>query len=77
MEILELYNKLYDHYGPQGWWPLRRCGYHPKIYLLTLTQDEIFEVVLGSILTQNTTFISVQKSLSKLENLGAISSHAI
>jgi endonuclease-3 related protein len=34
-------------------------------------------VALGSILTQNTTFISVQKSLSKLENLGAISSHAI
>ena len=20
--IKSIYNKLYDHYGPQGWWPL-------------------------------------------------------
>lgn len=77
MEVFELYHKLYKHYEAQGWWPFRRCGYHPKEYFLAPTQEETFEVALGSILTQNTTFVSVQKSLTNLENLSAITPHAI
>lgn len=77
MEILELYHKLYNHYGPQGWWPLLRCGYHHQEYCLTLSQEDIFEVALGSILTQNTTFVAVEKSLNNLKNINALSSHAI
>lgn len=74
----ELYKKLYDAYGPQGWWPLSsRGGYHPDIYYHTLTQEEIFEVALGSILTQNTNFRSVEKSLQNLQELNATTSQAI
>jgi endonuclease-3 related protein len=78
MELFELYEKLLAHYGAQGWWPLReRGGYHPHEYLHTLSKDEIFEVALGSILTQNTTFTSVEKSLDNLQNLSAFTPHAI
>ena len=78
MSLLELYQALYKHYGAQGWWPLSsRGGYHPNIYYHSLTQEEIFEVALGSILTQNTTFSSVEKSLDNLQSIGAMSSQAI
>jgi endonuclease III related protein len=78
MSLLELYHKLYDHYGAQGWWPLSsRGGYHPSIYYHTLSQEEIFEVALGSILTQNTSFRSVEKSLQNLSEIGATTSQAI
>lgn len=78
MTLYKLYTKLYNHYGAQGWWPLAsRGGYHPNIYYHTLSQDEIFEVALGSILTQNTTFGSVEKSLQNLQALGATTSQAI
>jgi endonuclease-3 related protein len=78
MELFELYKKLLAHYGAQGWWPLRsRGGYHLHEYLHTLSQEEIFEVALGSILTQNTTFASVEKSLDNLQNLSALTPHAI
>ena len=78
MSLLELYDKLYNHYGAQGWWPLRSYGgYHPNIYCHTLSQEEIFEVALGSILTQNTTFVSVEKSLNNLQKLDATTSQAL
>ena len=44
MEIRLIYNKLYNLYGPQGWWPLMgykgsnptktgaKMGYHPLNY---------------------------------------------
>ena len=73
-KIFILYDILYEMYGPQGWWPLlKHGGYHIKDYTLPKSDDEIFEVCLGAILTQNTTFTSVVKSLKNLEELGALS----
>lgn len=78
MELFTLYEKLLHRYGAQGWWPLRsRGGYHPNEYCHVLSQEEIFEVALGSILTQNTTFASVEKSLDNLQNLGALTPQTI
>ena len=37
----EIYHRLYDAYGPQGWWPAERP----------------FEVIVGEILVQNTSAI--------------------
>jgi endonuclease III related protein len=61
----EVYNILLDQYGKQGWWPLKGVysGKVPK-------GDEIFEVCLGAILTQNTSWTNVEKAL---ENLGEAS----
>lgn len=65
-KIYRIYKTLYEIYGPQGWWPILGHGYHKLDYSFPRNQDEIFEVCLGSILTQNTTFTSVVKSLNNL-----------
>lgn len=70
-----IYQQLYHHYGPQGWWPLLQRsgrpgytaeGYHPGIYDLRLGAAERFEIVTGAILTQNTSWTNVRSSLVKL-----------
>jgi len=71
--MLDLYNSLYNKYAQQGWWPLFSSnGYHPKDYSYPKNEDDIFEIVLGVILTQNTTFDSVLKSLNNLKNINAL-----
>ncbi|EKN68807.1 DNA-lyase [Neobacillus bataviensis LMG 21833] len=45
-----IYNKLYEHYGPQGWWPA----------------ETPFEMMMGSILVQNTSWRNVDKALINL-----------
>lgn len=47
----EVYHSLLSHYGPQHWWPA----------------DEPFEVIVGAILTQQTTWGNVKKALSNLK----------
>lgn len=88
-KILQIYNKLYQTYGPQGWWPITNYsgsntskmgstkGYHISDYSFPRNIDEVFEVCLGSILTQNTTFTSVEKSLDNLNKLGALTPQKI
>ena len=83
-EILLIYNKLYNLYGPQGWWPLMgykgsnptktgaKMGYHPLNYDLPETREEIYEIILGTILTQNTTWTSAEKALLNLKALNVI-----
>lgn len=75
--IFKIYETLYKTYGPQGWWPfLNEKGesvYHKGDYSFPHNDLEIFEVCLGSILTQNTTFASVVKSLDNLKSQDALS----
>lgn len=83
-KIMTIYEKLYDVYGPQGWWPFinyegtndikegNNEGYHILKYDFPRDKNEIFEVCLGSILTQNTTFTSVIKSLNNLNNINCL-----
>ena len=73
-----MYKLLYNNYGPQGWWPfINSGGYHKLDYSFPRTADEVFEVCLGSILTQNTTFTSVVKSLHNLKDKNALTLEAI
>ena len=81
--LSELYDLLYTHYGPQGWWPLINLnlqnegvnptlrgtftGYHPKNYTLPTTDEEIFEIFLGAILAQNTSWTNADKALGNLQ----------
>ena len=46
-----IYSKLYSHFGPQHWWPAQSP----------------FEVMVGAILTQNTSWANVEKAISKLK----------
>ena len=53
MPILKLYEMLFDHYGPQNWWPCR--------------SGERWEIIAGAILTQNTAWTNVEKAVENLE----------
>ncbi len=68
--VYRIYEQLMREYGPQGWWPLSSCegegGYHRGRYDCPRSEEEVFEVGLGAILTQNTTFSSVHKALASL-----------
>nr|WP_321267527.1 endonuclease III domain-containing protein [uncultured Sulfurimonas sp.] len=78
-KIYKIYKLLYEYYGAQGWWPFINYTnpYHPLNYDFPKSELEVFEVCLGSILTQNTNFTSVVKSLHNLKKLDALSPTAI
>lgn len=85
MESKFIFNKIYDKlletYSYQGWWPIINYngvnptktgsvkGYHPKDYSFPRSDNERFEIMLGAVLTQNTSWPSVEKSLSNLNNI--------
>lgn len=71
-KIKKIYQLLLETYGKQGWWPLQGIGYHPNNYTFPKTKNQIFEIYLGVILTQNTTFNSVEKSLANLAKIDCI-----
>ncbi len=85
MDKLELiYKTLLKEYGKQGWWPLIEYkgnnptktgsihGYHPNNYELPKTRNQIYEVCIGAILTQNCSWQQVEKSLTNLKKLNAL-----
>jgi endonuclease III related protein len=55
--IKGFYDVLYKRYGPQGWWPA----------------DTELECILGTILTQNTAWRNVEKTLGNLKRRDLIS----
>ncbi len=87
--LYNIYQTLYKEYGPQGWWPFLELkttnstkkgaseGYHILEYDFPKNEDQFFEIILGCILTQNTTFTSVVKSLNNLKDVNALNKKAI
>ncbi|HJW96543.1 MAG TPA: endonuclease [archaeon] len=59
MEPVHVYRRLLKEFGPQGWWPVQN-GFSPPEW----------EVCVGAILTQNTNWGNVEKSLSSLKEGG-------
>ena len=51
-KLTALYDRLKDVYGPQHWWPA----------------ESAFEVIVGAVLTQNTSWKNVEKALTSLKN---------
>jgi endonuclease-3 related protein len=56
-KLLKIYNRLYDAFGPQGWWP----------------GDTPFEVAVGAILTQNTNWQNVERAIKNLRDARCLS----
>lgn len=50
-ELLGIYQRLYTALGPQHWWPA----------------DSPFEVIIGAILTQNTSWNNVERAIKNLK----------
>lgn len=54
--LRNIYDRLYECYGPQGWWPGRTR----------------FEIIVGAILTQNTAWTNVEKAIRNLRAAGVL-----
>ena len=59
--LLNIYQSLYEAFGPQHWWP----------------GDTPFEVAVGAILTQNTNWGNVEKAIQNLKNRDVLSAKVI
>jgi endonuclease III related protein len=93
MNILQrIYQELLKRYGPQGWWPLSDLhnsnpseiskfgsllGYHPNDYSYPQTDDQRFEVCIGAITTQSTSWIQVEKVLRNLKSIGVLNANGM
>jgi len=49
-KLMQIYELLYERYGPQHWWP----------------GQTRFEIITGAILTQNTNWANVEKAIANL-----------
>ncbi len=69
MKLPALYETLRREFGPQYWWPIYSCGKGKCIYKhhKRLSENEIFEISAGAILTQNTSWTNVEKALHNLK----------
>ncbi len=73
--LFEIYDTLLKRFGPQGWWPVKsransvgfdEKGYHSGNYSIPSTDRDRFEIIVGAILTQNTTWKNVEVVLDRL-----------
>lgn len=55
-KLTQMYQILFEHFGHRRWWP----GNSP------------FEVCVGAILTQNTSWKNVEKAITNLKNAGSL-----
>lgn len=55
-DLLRYHRRLLRHFGPQHWWPARSP----------------FEVILGALLTQNTSWKNVERALGNLRRAGLL-----
>lgn len=51
-QLTEIYQLLFDRFGPQSWWP----------------GETQFEIITGAILTQNTNWANVEKAIANLNS---------
>jgi endonuclease-3 related protein len=59
--LSEIYQLLYNAFGPQHWWP----------------GETSFEIVTGAILTQNTNWTNVEKAIANLKSGGYLTPEAL
>ncbi|GAH99148.1 unnamed protein product, partial [marine sediment metagenome] len=51
-QLTEVYQLLFDRFGPQHWWP----------------GETQFEIIAGAVLTQNTNWANVKKAIANLKS---------
>jgi len=61
LTLQAIHDRLLSAYGPQGWWPA----------------DSTFEMMVGAILTQNTSWTNVEAAIANLKAAGLLDARAI
>lgn len=59
--LMEIYKRLYQAYGPRHWWP----------------GESALEIMVGAILTQNTSWRNVEKAIQSLKDKGVLTIEGI
>jgi endonuclease III related protein len=59
--LTEVYHRLYEAFGPQHWWP----------------GETAFEMMVGAILTQNTSWQNVERAIDNLRRADLLEPHAL
>ncbi len=89
MVLRKIYDRLLKEYGEQGWWPIISYngnnstktgsinGYHPGEYDFPRNDEERFEIICGALLTQNTSWLNVEKALTNLRDVGLLGAKEI
>ncbi len=75
-KLQNLYQEFLTKHDYQGWWPIKG-RYFPKDYSSPKNSEERFEIIIGAILTQNTSWKNVEKSLQNLYENNLINPKAI
>jgi endonuclease-3 related protein len=79
--LKRLYELLLAAYGPRGWWPLQSRagrpgfddhGYHPGDYRRPGSPEERFEIAVGAVLTQNTSWHNASRAVRELLRAGIL-----
>lgn len=80
--LLEIFKRLERAFGYQGWWPLlsraEQEGYNGEGYrngpdvVGPVENDERFEIAVGALLTQNTSWENARAALMNLRGHGAL-----
>ncbi len=60
-ELIEIYQLLYDAFGPQHWWP----------------GESQIEIITGAILTQNTNWTNVEKAINNLKAVDCLNAEKL
>lgn len=72
-KIKQVYDILLQEYEPQGWWPIAGVYNKKKI----LSDQEKWEIIVGTILTQNTSWTNVEKALQELRKNNCLAKETI
>jgi len=72
-KVRKLNHTLYQVYGSQGWWPTTREPggqpvYYPGREGRIVSDHEAFEIITGSVLTQNTSWSNAEKAIMNLSS---------
>jgi len=82
----QIFRILLEKYGYQGWWPITsragkdgfdEFGYHSGDYKPPYNKTERFEIIIGALLTQNTSWLNVEKAIQRMQNEGLMTPESI
>jgi endonuclease III related protein len=73
-----VYAELLKAHGKQGWWPVTEAGASSPSYCGGPVSDrQVFEVMAGAILTQNTAWKNVERALAALQRERLLDPHRL